>query len=60
MIIGSRAVLKIVGRDERLGGSSPSASAKNSTVMVKGYFDLLAHSVERKTANFDVVGSIPT
>ena len=33
---------------------------KNSIVMVKGYFDLLAHLVERKTANFDVVGSIPT
>ena len=27
MIIGSRTVLKTVGRDERLGGSSPSASA---------------------------------
>ena len=35
VIIGSRTVLKTVGRDERLGGSSPSASAKNSTVMVK-------------------------
>ena len=28
MIIGSRPVLKTGGRDERLGGSSPSASAK--------------------------------
>ena len=27
--------------------------------MVKGYFDLLAHLVERKTDNFDVIGSIP-
>lgn len=25
----------------------------------KGYFDLLAHLVERKTGNFDVIGSIP-
>ena len=31
----------------------------NSIVMVKGYFDLLAHLVERKTINFDVIGSIP-
>ena len=30
MIIGSRPVLKIGGRDERLGGSSPSASANGS------------------------------
>ena len=28
MIIGSRTVLKTVGRDERLQGSSPWASAK--------------------------------
>lgn len=32
---------------------------QNSIVMVKGYFDLLAHLVERKTVNFDVIGSIP-
>ena len=27
--------------------------------MVKGYFVYLAHLVERKTDNFDVIGSIP-
>ena len=56
-----RTVLKTVRSVmSRHGGSNPSTSAKNSIVMVKGYFDLLAHLVERKTANFDVVGSIPT
>ena len=54
-----RTVLKTVRSVmSRHGGSNPSTSA-NSIVMVKGYFDLLAHLVERKTDNFDVIGSIP-
>ena len=32
---------------------------QNWIVMVKGYFVYLAHLVERKTDNFDVIGSIP-
>ena len=44
MIIGSRAVLKTVGRDERLGGSSPSASAKKMRLMKVG---LMANDINQ-------------
>ena len=39
-------------------GSIPTRPTKFSS-HDKGYFVYLAHLVERKTGNFDVIGSIP-
>ena len=47
MIIGSRSVLKTDGRDERLGGSSPSISTLSLTYLGKRYVHLLLVEVSR-------------